>query len=81
MWLTEELQNCRDLYRDVPDTKLADILEKDEFSLIGEKPIAFYNLRNRILTPKNQYSWSTVTFQRLWDENMDFGFLAVLDSY
>ena len=73
MWLTEELQRCRDLYRDLPDVKPGDLLESDEVNLIGPKAAAWFNLRNRIMTPKNQYSWSTVTFQRLWDENMDFG--------
>ena len=76
MWLIDELEMCKKLYDTVPNTQLNDFLTPDEISTIGDKPIAFYNLRNRVLTPKGKsiYKTSTVTFQRLWDDNLKFGF-------
>ena len=74
MWLREELDDCRALYKDVEDIKLRDFFSQEEIDAIGDKPIAFYNLKNRILTPetKTAKKLSTVTFQRLWTETFEF---------
>ena len=74
MWLVDELEMCKKLYDTVPNIQLNDFLTPDEISTIGDKPIAFHNLQNRALTPKGKsiYKPSTVTFQRLWDDDIKF---------
>ena len=71
MWLKEELEDCRALFNDIPKPELHEILDDDEFELIGRKRIAFANLKTRILVPKNTMKPTTVTFQRLWDDEID----------
>ena len=69
MWLKEELDDCRALFNDIPKPDLHEILDDDEFELIGR--IAVANLKTRILVPKNTMKPTTVTFQRLWDDEID----------
>ena len=72
MWMKEEIDDCRALYDNIPKLELRDILEDDEFELIGEKPIAFANLKDRPIIPKRYTKPTTVTFQRLWNDTLDF---------
>ena len=70
--MKEELDSCCALYDKIAKVELRDILDDDEFELIGEKPIAFANLKNRFIIPKQYLKTVTGTFQRLWSDDFDF---------
>ena len=75
MWLAEEIEMCKAFEKSMQTVRLIDFLKEDDIEAIGDKPISFHNLRNRVLTPKGKSILmpSTVTFQHLWDEKLDFG--------
>ena len=74
MWLPEELDDCRNLLTDVEDIKVRELFSESEIEAIGDKPIAFFNLKNRFIPPplKASQKLSKVTFQRLWTETFEF---------
>ena len=74
MWYKEELDNIRNLFVDIDHVKLHHFLSDDELDIIDEKEVRFGNLRNRCILPgpKSMYKYSTVTFQRLYTEDLDF---------
>ena len=81
MWYKEELNNIRKLYDGIDHVKLYHFLSDDELDIIDEKEVRFGNLRNRCILPgpKTMYKYSTVTFQRLYTEDLDFDeWLAII---
>ena len=74
MWYKEELNNIRNLFVDIDQVKLYHFLSDDELDIIDEKEVRFGNLRNRCILPgpKTMYKYSSVTFQRLYTEDLDF---------
>ena len=65
MFLTEELEAAKALYKDLADENVADILDAEEIEAVSEKKSAYFNLQNRVIPPKLNYKFSTLIFQRI----------------
>ena len=53
MFLAEEISACKKLYMEILHEDLSDFLTKRELNTIREQEMAFMNLRNRLIPPRN----------------------------
>ena len=59
MFLKEELASYRALYEGIESITPRSFLTFEEIEAIGAEKISFFNLRNRVITPKNPWKPST----------------------
>ena len=59
MYLKEELASYRELYNEIEAISPRSYLTPEEIEAIGSDKISFFNLRNRVITPKNTWKPST----------------------